>query len=273
MKVAVLQFSPVFGQIEVNLTKVEDYILKEIFDLIVLPELFTTGYLFTSQKEVKSLAEKIPEGFTTKELSRVARKKNAFIVAGLAEREGENFYNSAILVGPEGFIGRYRKVHLFNEEKFWFTPGNLEFPVFNIEIARLGIMICFDWIFPEATRILALKGAELICHPANLILPFCQKAMVTRSIENRIICITANRTGIERRGTQKELKFTGASQIVNTEGRILLRLSQEETIGTVNVDPASSRNKHLTDHNDLFIDRRPELYSLLTHQPSSLNGA
>ncbi|GAI85845.1 unnamed protein product [marine sediment metagenome] len=135
MKVAVLQFSPLFGQTEANLTKVEDYILKEIFDLIVLPELFTTGYLFTSQKEVKSLAEKIPEGFTTKELSRIARKKDAFIVAGLAEREGENFYNSAILVGPEGFIGRYRKVHLFNEEKFWFTPGNLEFPVFNIEIA------------------------------------------------------------------------------------------------------------------------------------------
>ncbi len=273
MKVAVLQFSPVFGQIEANLTKVKEYILKEIFDLIVLPELFTTGYLFTSQKEVKSLAEKIPEGFTTNELSRVARKKDAFIVAGLAEREDKNFYNSAILVGPEGFIGRYRKVHLFLEEKFWFTPGNLEFPVFDIGIARLGIMICFDWIFPEATRILALKGAELICHPANLVLPFCQEAMVTRSIENRIICITANRTGTERRGSRKELKFTGGSQIVNAEGRILLRLSREETMGTVNVDPADSRNKHITDYNDLFTDRRPELYSLLTSQPSSLNGA
>jgi predicted amidohydrolase len=273
MKIAVLQFNPVFGQIEANLTRVEDYILKEIFDLIVLPELFITGYLFTSQKEVKSLAEKIPEGFTTRELSRIARKKDAFIVAGLAEREGENFYNSAILVGPEGFIGQYRKVHLFNEEKFWFTPGNLEFPVFDIGIARLGIMICFDWIFPEVTRILALKGAELICHPANLILPFCQKAMVTRSIENRIICITANRIGKEHRGTQKERKFTGGSQIVNAEGQILLELSQEETIAVVNIDPATSQNKHLTNHNDLFTDRRPELYSLLTHQPSSLKGA
>jgi len=97
--------------------------------------------------------------------------------------------------------------------------------------------------------------------------------MVTRSIENRVICITANRTGIESRGTQKELKFTGGSQVVNAKGRILLRLSQEETIGTVNIDPASSRNKRLTDHNDLFIDRRPELYSVLTHQSSSLNGA
>jgi predicted amidohydrolase len=97
--------------------------------------------------------------------------------------------------------------------------------------------------------------------------------MVTRSIENRIICITANRTGIERCGTQKELKFTGGSQVVNAEGQILLRLSQEETIAAVNVDPASSRNKHLTDHNNLFADRRPELYSLLTHQPSSPNGA
>ncbi|MFQ5835972.1 MAG: nitrilase-related carbon-nitrogen hydrolase [bacterium] len=271
MKVAVLQFSPVFGKIEANLTKVEDHISKESFDLIVLPELFNTGYLFTSKDEVKSLAENIPEGFTTKELSRIARKKDAFIAAGLAEREDGNLYNSAVLVGPKGFIGQYRKVHLFNEEKFWFTPGNLEFPVFDIGIARLGIMICFDWIFPEATRILTLKGAELICHPANLILPFCQKAMITRSIENRVICITANRTGIERRTTRKELKFTGGSQIVNAEGRILLRLSQEETIGTVNVDPRDSRNKHLTDHNDLFADRRPELYSLLTSQTSSLN--
>ena len=271
MRVAVLQFNPVFGKIEANLTKVEDHILKESFDLIVLPELFTTGYLFTSPREVKSLTEKIPEGFTTKELSRVAKEKDAFIVAGLAEREDEKFYNSAILVGPEGFIGRYRKVHLFNEEKFWFTPGTLEFPVFDIGIARIGIMICFDWIFPEATRVLALKGAELICHPANLVLPFCQEAMVTRSIENRVICITANRTGLERRTTRKELKFTGGSQIIDAEGRILLRLSQEETIGTVNVNPAGSRNKQLTDHNDLFADRRPQLYSLLTSQTSSLN--
>ncbi len=271
MKVAVLQFNPVFGQIEANLTKVEDRILKESFDLIVLPELFTTGYLFTSQQEVKSLAEKIPEGFTTKELSRVAREKDAFLVAGLAETENENFYNSAVLVGPEGFIGRYRKVHLFNEEKFWFTPGNSEFPVFDIGIARIGIMICFDWIFPETTRILALKGAELICHPANLILPFCQEAMVTRSIENHVICITANRIGIEHRTPRKELKFTGGSQIVSAEGRILLKLSQEEKIGTINVDPATSRNKQVTAHNDLFADRRPHLYSLLTSQTSSLN--
>ena len=264
MKVGLFQFAPQFGETEYNVSKAVNHILKEDVDLMVLPELFNTGYLFASAEEALVMAEPIPEGYTTKELTKAARKAGTFIVAGLAEREADKCYNSAVLVGPDGFIGRYRKVHLFDKEKFWFTPGNLSFPVFNMGRNKIGTMICFDWLFPEVARILALGGAEIICHPANLILPFCQDAMVTRAIENRVICITANRIGIERRNSCGEIEFTGMSQIVDADGKILLKMSKEEGVSTAFIDPSKTHNKHLTKHNDIFRDRRPELYEAIS---------
>jgi len=124
----------------------------------------------------------------------------------------------------------------------------------------VGMMICFDWIFPEVVRILALEGAEIICQPANLVLPWCQRAMVTRAIENRIFIVTANRIGREKRG-ERELKFTGGSQITGHEGELLLQASLEgEEVGIVDLDPSIARDKAITQENDLFSDRRPDLY-------------
>jgi len=260
MKIGFFQFSPHFGEIEYNVNKAVSYISKEEVDLMVLPELFNTGYLFASAKEALDMAELVPEGYTTRELMKIAKKRNAFIVAGLAEKESDNCYNSAVLVGPDGFIGRYRKVHLFDKEKFCFIAGNLGFPVFDIGNNKIGIMICFDWIFPEVARILALKGAEIICHPANLVLPFCQDAMITRAIENRVFCITANRIGVEKRNSHEEIKFTGASQIVDAKGEVLHRMSEEEGIRVVSIDPARAQNKYLTKNNDIFGDRQEGTY-------------
>jgi len=124
-------------------------------------------------------------------------------------------------------------------------------------------MICFDWIFPEAARVLALKGAEVICHPANLVLPWCQRAMVTRSIENRVFIVTANRIGGEKR-EGRELKFTGGSQITSPVGELLCQASEEgEEVGVVDIDPSIAKDKAITEENDLFSDRRPELYQQL----------
>jgi predicted amidohydrolase len=178
----------------------------------------------------------------------------------MAEISSGNMYNSAILVAPSGYIATYRKIHLFNEEKLWFQPGNTGFDVYDLGPCRIGIMICFDWFFPESARILALKGADILCHPSNLVLPPCQDSMPTRCLENKIYAITANRTGWEERGGQC-FTYTGKSQITSPEARILYRASAEdEEIRSVDVDISLARNKKINKYNDLFADRRIEYY-------------
>lgn len=261
MQIGIYQNNPEFGEIEKNLNQAINKINTIQTDLIVLPELFTTGYQFTSFEEAMELAEKIPSGPSCSALIEYAHSKKLYMVFGIAERQEDKLFNSAVLIGPEGFIGKYRKSHLFFEEKTIFSPGDTGFKVYDIGIARLGIMICFDWWFPEAARTLALSGADIICHPSNLVLTGCQKAMVTRSLENALFSVTANRTGAEARGGKKELKFTGKSQIVDPEGKVLLSLSNsKEEISVIDIDVEKARDKSITSFNDRFLDRRPELY-------------
>ncbi|MCL4516478.1 MAG: acyltransferase [Firmicutes bacterium] len=264
MKVGILQFTPIFGQVPGNIFTVQKTISQIQADLVVLPELFNTGYQFVTKEEVGELAEPVPNGFTTQRLVEMAQKNGLFIVAGLAERDGDRVYNSAVLVGPRGFVGVYRKAHLFYEEKLWFDPGDGEFPVFDIGPAKIGLMICFDWIFPEVSRILALQGAQVICQPANLVLPYCQGAMVTRAIENRVFTVTANRVGNEHRQADEELRFTGMSQVVDPKGQVLFRLGEtEEALRVVEIDPALALDKKATKYNHVFDDRRVDLYGRL----------
>jgi len=261
MRIGVYQNSPQFGEVKKNLERAIEKINTIQADLVVLPELFTTGYQFTSHEEVMELAEEIPSGPTCVELIEYAHLKKMFLVFGIAERQKDKLFNSAVLIGPDGFIGKYRKSHLFYEENLFFNPGDTGFKVYDIGIARLGIMICFDWWFPEAARTLALKGADIICHPANLVLPSCQTAMVTRSLENAVYSVTANRVGFEARGGKKELVFTGESQVLDYKGDRLLALSKEkEEISVVQIDVKKARDKSITSFNDRFKDRRPELY-------------
>ncbi|MCL5773217.1 MAG: acyltransferase [Firmicutes bacterium] len=263
MKAGFLQFNPQFGKVRENVETAIKLIKSSTAKLLVLPELFNTGYLFLNRKEVEELAEEVPGGETCKKFESLAREKKIFIVGGLAEKDGGKLYNSSFLVGPDGYIGRYRKIHLFNEEKLNFNPGDESPPVFDTKEAKIGIMICFDWFFPETARILALKGADIICHPSNLVLPHAPSAMVTRSLENRVFSITANRIGKEERGG-KTLSYIGQSQILDTKGTLLIRgKPDEETLGEAEIDPASARNKRLLEHNDLLKDRRTELYGEL----------
>jgi predicted amidohydrolase len=190
-------------------------------DLIVLPELFSTGYQFASKQEVEALSEEIPSGRTTQALAELSTGKNMYIVAGISEKSGDNFYNSAVITGPQGYIGTYRKTHLFFEEKLWFAPGDTGFRIWQTPIGRIGVMVCFDWYFPESCRTLALRGAQLIAHPSNLVLPHCPDAMVTRCLENRVYAVTANRTGTESRGGKRPLKYIGSSQVTSFDGSIL----------------------------------------------------
>ena len=264
MIVGVYQNHPEFGEVQANVDTAVRNLSAIDADLIVLPELFSSGYQFVTIQELDTLAEVIPSGNTCQTMISLARKKNMFIVFGQAEREGQRFYNSAVLVGPNGFIGKYQKTHLFFEEKDFFSPGNTGFEVFDIGLAKIGIMICFDWWFPEAARSLALGGADIICHSANLVLPHCQEAMVVRALENGVFTITANRVGTETRGGKEPLTFTGESQIVDNKGKIKAKMGIAETgHAFTEINPILARDKALTSRNDRFSDRRPEFYNLL----------
>ncbi len=265
MKVAYIQSSPVFGRVEQNVT----WALKRLerpdmagVELVVLPELFSTGYQFTSRKEVFKLAEEVDGGgYTVKKLIEAARRHKTHIVAGIAERDGKRVYNSAVLVGGKGVLGVYRKAHLFWDEKKYFTPGDTPFRVWKVGKVKIGIMICFDWVFPEAARTLSLAGADIICHPSNLVLPFCPEAMITRCLENRVFAITANRVGVEERKSGKRLEFIGKSQVVSPAGEVLKRAGTKRSCsGVVVIDPERARDKKITPANHIFRDRREELY-------------
>ncbi|MFI5303338.1 MAG: nitrilase-related carbon-nitrogen hydrolase [Nitrospiria bacterium] len=264
LKIGFIQTQPQFGEKKANVDLAIESLSSADADLIVLPELFNSGYQFASKSEVAALAEEVPSGYTTRRLIKVAREKKMHIVAGIPERKGRHFYNSAVLVGPSGFIDVYRKIHLFYEEKLWFSAGNKQLKVYDIGKARIGMMICFDWLFPEVTHILALNGAEIICHPSNLVLPHCPQAMITRCLENRVFAITANRVGFEERDGKERLTFIGLSQVVSPKGEVLHRASGEKPgIQMVEINPMESRKKSINRYNHLFDDRRPEFYRRL----------
>lgn len=260
MKAGFVQFGPELGKVDENIRRASALLNGMQADLVVLPELFNTGYFFSSHEQVRGLAEEIPGGKTTCALINISRAKNMWIAAGLAEKSKDGIFNSAVLVSPSGDVFTYRKIHLFNEEKIWFTPGDLGFLTVDTGKCRLGLMICFDWIFPESARTLALQGADIICHCANLVLPYCQDAMVTRCLENRVFAVTANRTGEDKAG-DRILKFTGKSQITGPSGEVLCRAdpSSDQT-GIVQIDYMAARQKRINEFNDLFEDRCPEFY-------------
>lgn len=261
LQIAAVQTAPAFGAVDANVDAALD-LVPEGCDLAVLPELFGTGYQFTSRDELRSFAEDLTGGGPAPVCARLAAfagDTGTTVVAGLAEAAGDALFNSAVLVRPDGTRELYRKVHLFLDEKSLFTPGDLGFPVFEACGTRIGVMICFDWIFPEAARSLALGGAELICHPSNLLLPWCQAAMVTRSQENMVPIVTANRVGTENR-TGRELTFSGRSQLVSRLGERLAALDATEVGAAVAEVEIIERDKLFTARNDLWADRRPDQY-------------
>lgn len=261
MKAGFYQFSPVFGERQANVEKIRERVRAVSMDLLVLPELFATGYQFASNAEAFHLSETVPEGYTTRAMVDLSREQNVYIVAGLAERDGQHLFNSAILTGPDGFIGVYRKTHLFYEEKLWFEPGDSGFRVFDTSIGRIGIMICFDWVFPESMRTLTLMGAEIVAHPANLVLPWCPSAMPIRCLENKVFAVTANRIGSEHRKDDQTFSFIGTSQITAPDGTILSRAPESgEALLTAEIDLIEARDKTLNPFNHLLEDRRPAFY-------------
>lgn len=256
-----IQSSPRFGNKAGNFQEIAGLLRGVKADLIVLPELFASGYTFTSQDEVESLAEELDHpGETIGFLKNISFLTGAVIVGGFPEKENGDYFNSSVMVYQDRTIGIYRKIHLFKTEKKWFKPGNRPLEVHEVNGMRIGMMICFDWIFPEVCRSLALKKVQVVAHPANLVLPYCQKAMVTRCLENRVFAVTANRIGTEKRGNE-ENTFTGGSQITSCDGAVLSAAPADKNcLALSEIDPDLSDNKEINEFNDILKDRRPEFY-------------
>jgi predicted amidohydrolase len=268
MRVAVAQIEPKLGEKERNLdtclARLEEAAAAGA-ELLVLPECAIPGYMFDSAEEAMPFAEEIP-GPSTEALADACGRLDIYAVCGLLERDGDQLRNAAVFVGPDGLIGRYRKTHLpFLGVDRFTAPGD-ELPVYDTPLGRIGVEICYDLRFPEVTRTLALKGADLVAHPTNF--PMAARIQtelitVARAAENRIYLLTANRVGKERWG-----EFCGWSQIVDPYGRRLAEAGEtEETLLVADVELERARDKDYVIPGEyelyLFGDRRPELYGAL----------
>ncbi|MCD5420262.1 nitrilase family protein [Rhodococcus pyridinivorans] len=238
--------------------------------LIVLPELANTGYSFDTREEAYAHAEPLPDGPTCTAWINAAREHDVYIVAGIAEADGVTMYNTAVLIGPEGFIGKYRKTHLWNREKLMFSPGD-SYPVFDTRIGRIGLLICWDIWFPEVARILVAQGADLICSANNWVWTprliddagKCMASYLTMSTShvNSVPIVAANRVGEERGG-----KFLGCSLITGVNGWPIggIADAQADTVLYADLDIVASRAAVVWSNlNDLSRDRRTDLYDPL----------
>jgi predicted amidohydrolase len=275
LKVAAVQMEPRILEKERNLARCLELVQTAAgagARLIVFPECALTGYVFSSLEEALPVCEPIP-GPGTAKLADACRRLGVYVAIGLLELDNEACYNAAVLLGPEGLLSRYRKLHLpyLGIDRF-VRRGELPPDVCETGMGRIGIGICYDAMFPEHARILALKGAEIFVLPTNWpeqreFIP--EHIIPARAAENRVFVIAANRTG-EERGA----RFIGRNVIAHcSKGTVLASGgSDEETILYAEIEPALAREKHVVISPGEFEfnvleDRRPELYDIISESP------
>lgn len=274
-RVAAVQMDPKLGEVASNL----DVILQRFEDatragarLVVFPECALTGYGFASRDEALPFAEPIP-GPSLQRLANACRTAEAHLVVGMLEADGDRLYNACVLVGPEGVVGSYRKIHLpyLGVDRF-VNPGDRPFSVHDASGLRIGMHICYDGAFPESGRVLTLLGADVLVLPTNWPTHSERTAevlMATRAIENVVYTIACNRVGEER-----GFRFVGRSSICGTAGEILAFASPDrEEILYADLEPARARRKRLIrvpglHEIDRIADRRPEFYNQIVEPRS-----
>src|SRR5438105_7118951 len=265
MRVAVAQIDPKLGEpgrnLDVCVARMEEAAAAGA-ELLVLPECAIPGYMFDSPEEAMPFAEEVP-GPSTERLEREAARLGLHVVCGMLEQDGDSLRNAAVFLGPDGLVGKYWKTHLpFLGVDRFTVPGD-ELPVFDTPLGRIGVEICYDLRFPEATRTLALKGADIVAHPTAFpVAARIQTELITvaRAAENRIYLLTANRVGKER-----SAEFCGWSQIVDPYGvRLAEAGATEELLLVADIDVERARDKDYIIPGEyelyLFGDRRPDLY-------------
>jgi len=268
VQLSIVQFTPSFGNKQHNLDQIAKLLGGSQADIIVLPELCTTGYSFLTKQEALEAAEDAT-GESLAFFRQLAIELKAMIVAGFAEKDGDKAYNSALAALPDGSMRVYRKTHLFFKEKLCFEPGNSGFFVVDHPFldCRVGVMVCNDWRYPESARSLALMGADVIACPSNLVSTVWGIGMPARALENKVYVAVANRCGTETRtledDSEQSLTFNGGSVIYDFNGTPLVQAGKEEDrVLTIQIAPNLTRDKSFNAYNDLFKDRRPNQYAL-----------
>ncbi len=268
--IACLQIQPSFGDVAANIARSLQLIDRAAADganLVVLPELCNTGYVFASRAEAFAIAEEIPAGPTVAAWAERAARHKLHLVAGICERAGNNLYNSAVVIGPDGYVGTFRKVHLWNEEALYFEPGDLGFPVFHTPIGRIGVAICYDGWFPESYRLCALQGADIVCVPTNWV-PIPGQAAGRQAMANILAMGAAHSNSIfiacaDRVGVERGQPFEGQSLIVSYTGWPVAgpasRDSEEIILAKVDLGEAR-RKRNWNAFNQVLRDRRTDVY-------------
>jgi predicted amidohydrolase len=244
MKVGFYQLTPEWKNPRATLSKLKQRLKGETFDLLVLPELFTTGYLL-EEKEVNKWAEELDDSRTVEELTKLAQASGGMICGSIIELgDDEMIYNTAVIVSGEGLEGFHRKHHLPDSEQVNFRKSH-ELPKFiDIKGTPVSSLICFDMWMPELVRILARNGAQIICHPSAFSGPDTLDIVKVRALENKVFIITSNLTGTET-GLGTEETYRGSSCIVSPSGKVLLQAGAEESLEYIDIDPAEASHKSL----------------------------
>lgn len=268
IRVVGVQFRPERLQRDENLARIVecvDAVADKSPHLIVFPECSLSGYALT-RIESRMVAEPIP-GPSTEVIHEACKRNSVYVVVGLIESSGSKTYNSAVMIGPEGVAGKYRKTHLpFQGVDRYVDPGENPYEPIVLEVGRVGILICYDIFFPETVRALTLKGAELIVVPANWaegVEFYTDHIVFTRALENHVNLVAVNRVGEEG-----AFKFYGKSRIVNPSGRVLAEASSDEDALYAELNVVESRNKRIVRipgewEVDILRDRRTDLYGCL----------
>lgn len=268
--IASIQYEPEFGAVDANLDAMEKLIRAAAAQgatIAVLPELADSGYVFATREELEAVAAPIPEGRSATRLIALAQELSIHIASGLAERDGERFYNAALLCGPQGFVGKYRKLHLWNREKLFFEPGDLGLPVFETPVGPLGLAICYDGWFPETFRSMAVAGARMVLVPTNWV-PMAGQAETDEPIANTLIKAAAHSNGIyiaaaDRVGIERGQPFIGRSLIVGPDGLTLAGPASASDpqiiLATAQIGMVESY-RSLNQFNNVLGDRRTDIY-------------
>lgn len=258
LKVAQIQYAPVLDDIESTMDNFRELIFstRHRAGLIILPELANSGYNFRNRSHAMQLAEGVEDSEFIDWLRRWALMHETNIVTGFLEKDGDKLFNSAVFINKRGKKEVYRKVHLFMNEKNIFDKGDKGFPVFQMGEYKLGMLICFDYLFSEPWRIMALKGADIIAHPSNLITGNAFKVVPAQAVMNGYYVFTTNRIGVEG-----DLAFAGNTFAVDPKGEVIAKGSsgKPEVIMT-KIDPVLSRDKMITPLNHVLNDRFPKDY-------------
>ncbi|MEW6524298.1 MAG: nitrilase-related carbon-nitrogen hydrolase [Bacillota bacterium] len=257
---AAVQYEPEFGAVDVNLEQLAGLVQQAASagaQLVVLPEMATTGYVFRSREEISPLVQPVP-GPVTDFLGQLAARTGTHLVMGLAEVDEETgiFYNTAVLMGSNGaLLGKYRKLHSFVDETRWAKDGDLGMPVFDTALGRIAMMICMDADYFETARLAALQGADVIAFPTNWLGPAPSKSWRARALENRVYVVAADRWGEER-----GIRFSGGSAIIGPGGEVLSWLERGNGVVTAEIDLATARDKHVPGFGHVLARRMPREY-------------